>query len=598
MSMPMSIPLSPQRRRVLAGLAGLIAGPLPLFAGAQESPVRALAERYTEALLDADPFWASSLGLATPAQASRLPMAIAPRVRERTAAMRRDTLAALGRIDRRTLGDADRITCEMVEHHARDGLEQNRFPAHLLPIDHMGASELFMMAAPTANALSGFASVTDHRHHIDRLRALPAWCAQAETNLREGVRRGIVLPTVIIERTLPMLRALLDPAPERNPFMEPLKRLPPDASPAERDQLRGTYRDAVTREVIPAVARLADTLQREVLPHGRPGAGLGALPDGAAWYAQCVRSSTTTSLTPKEIHALGLAEVARLREEMRKLQQHYRFEGRLEDFLVWHGRRPEARPFKTEREVLDAYATLNQRIAPQLPRLFGRVPKAPLEIRPEPELTRDTASDHYMPPSPDGSRPGVFYAVITDPKAYATPRMATLFLHEGQPGHHYQGALAQELPLTRLQRFWFYDAYGEGWALYAETLGHQLGLYDDPNAYLGHLSLAMLRAVRLVVDTGLHDQGWSRERAIDYLQSNTGFNARDSRAQIERYMVAPGQALSYAIGRMRIESLRERSRAALGGRFSLAAFHDQVLGSGSLPLAVLEAKIERWIAAA
>jgi len=246
--------------------------------------------------------------------------------------------------------------------------------------------------------------------------------------------------------------------------------------------------------------------------------------------------------------------------------------------------------------VLDAYAELNRRIAPQLTRLFGRIPKAPLEIRPEPELTRDTASDHYGAPAPDGSRPGIFYAVIPDPAQYTTPRMTTLFLHEGQPGHHYQTSLAQELPLTRMQRFFFYDAFGEGWALYAETLGHDMGLYDDPNAYLGHLGMAMLRAVRLVVDTGLHEQGWTREGAIEYLVANTGYPERDARAQIERYMVSPGQALSYAVGRMKIESLRDKARAALGERFSLAAFHDQVLGSGSMPLAVLEAKIDRWIA--
>jgi uncharacterized protein (DUF885 family) len=321
------------------------------------------------------------------------------------------------------------------------------------------------------------------------------------------------------------------------------------------------------------------------------------LPGGAAWYAQRVRSSTTTTLTPREIHALGLREVQRLRAEMAKVQVRYGFDGSLEAFLVWHAKRPEAAPFKTEQDVLDAYAGLNRRIEPQLPRLFGRLPKAALVIRPEPELTRDTASDHYNAPAPDGSRPGIFYAVITDPRAYTTPRMTTLFLHEGQPGHHVQTALAQELPLTRLQRFSWYDAYGEGWALYAETLGHQLGLYDDPNAYLGHLGLAMLRAVRLVVDTGIHDQGWSRERAIRYLMDNTGFPERDSRAQIERYMVAPGQALSYAIGRMKIESLRDKARSALGERFSLAAFHDQVLGSGSMPLAVLETKIDRWVAA-
>jgi uncharacterized protein (DUF885 family) len=592
---------SPARRRLLVGAAGLLTAPNGLLLAATNAEgvaVRAITERYTDALLDADPFWASQLGLATPEQASRIPMAIAPAQRARMDTLRRQTLAGLRRIDPHRLSDADRTTWDMVHHHASDALDAGRFPEHLLPVHHMPASTLFLMASAADNALSPFASVDDHRHHLDRLRQLPAWCEQAGMNLREGVQRGIVWPTAIIERTLPMLRTMSTQALDKNPFAEPVKRIPAGASPADREQLAQAYRDVVVQQVVPAVAALAQTLERDVLPHGRAESGFGSLPGGPAWYAQRVRSSTTTTLTPKQIHALGLTEVARLRGEMSALQSRYGRAGSLQEFLVWHDKRPEARPFKSEREVLDAYAALNRRIAPQLPALFGRAPTARLEIRPEPELTRDTASDHYDPPSPDGARPGVFYAVVTDPSAYATPRMTTLFLHEGQPGHHYQMALAQELPLTRLQRFWFYDAYGEGWALYAETLGHQLGLYEDPNAYLGHLSLAMLRAVRLVVDTGLHDQGWSRERAIDYLRANTGFTARDARAQIERYMVAPGQALSYAIGRIRIESLRDKAHAALGERFSLSAFHDQVLGSGSLPLAVLDAKIDRWISAA
>jgi len=589
-----------RRRDVLLGAAGALASPLMSLAATRDSgsAVQALAERYFGQLCELDPFWASTLGLATPQQATRLPMTIAPAERARADAMRRRTLAALQGIDLHRPSDNDRVAADVLRHHANDALESSRFPEHLLPLTHMpGSSPLFMMATAADSGLSRFASVDDHQHHLQRLQALPAWCAQAGVNLREGVRRGVVLPTVILERLLPMLRTMATPDIEKNPFAEPMHRMPPKLPDDTRQQLVQRYRAVVGREVVPAVARLADLVQREVLPHGRTTAGHGGLPDGAAWYAQRVRSSTTTSMTPKEIHALGLEEVARLRAEMAKVQAKYGFDGSLLDFLVWHDKRPEARPFRSEREVLDAYAALNERIAPQLTSLFGRAPKAPLVIRAEPELTRDTASDHYDPPSPDGARPGTFYAVITDPSAYATPRMTTLFLHEGQPGHHYQMALAQELPLTRLQRFWFYDSFGEGWALYAETLGHALGLYEDPNAYLGHLSLAMLRAARLVVDTGLHDQGWSRERAMEYLQARTGFDARSVRAQIERYMVAPGQALSYAVGRIRIESLRDRARAAFGARFSLADFHDQVLGSGSVPLAVLGSKIERWIAA-
>jgi len=592
----------PLRRRDLLLIgAGALANPLQSLAAPRHdagAAVRTLADRYFAELCELDPFWASTLGLATPQQATRLPMTIVPAERARADAMRRRTLAALQAIDLRQLSDNDRVAAEVLRHHANDALELGRFPEHLLPLNHMpGSSPLFMMATAADSGLSRFASADDHQRHLQRLQALPAWCEQAGANLREGVRRGVVLPSVILERLLPMLRTMAAPELDKNPFAEPMRRIPRELPDGERQQLMQRYREVVGRSVVPAVARLADVVQREVLPHGRATAGHGALPDGAAWYAQRVRSSTTTAMTPREIHALGLDEVARLRGEMAKVQAHYGFDGSLLDFLVWHDKRPEARPFRSEREVLDAYAALNERIAPQLTALFGRAPKAPLVIRAEPELTRDTASDHYDPPSPDGARPGTFYAVITDAAAYATPRMTTLFLHEGQPGHHYQMALAQELPLTRLQRFWFYDSFGEGWALYAETLGHALGLYDDPNAYLGHLSLAMLRAARLVVDTGLHDQGWSRERAMEYLQAQTGFSPRDVRAQIERYMVSPGQALSYAVGRIRIESLRDRARAAFGARFSLADFHDRVLGSGALPLAVLASKIERWIAA-
>ena len=593
--------ISLHRRQLLIGCAAAVAGPAN-FAIATPSTdgatLRSLSERYFDALLDADPFFASALGLATPEQASRLPISIAPAHRASMNLVYRRTLAALQRVDRNGLDESDRIAYDVIQHHARDALNSLRFPDHLRPI-HQGPNvTLYRMASAADNALSAFATVADHEHHLKRLSQIPAWCEQAITNLLEGVRQHIVQPTVIIKRSLPMLRGLAEAVPERNAFAEPIKRIPPTASEADRKRLTAAYREVVSQQVVPAVARLADVVERVCVPNGRSTAGLAGLPGGGDWYAHCVSSSTTTALSAKEIHGLGVAEVKRVRSEMGNIRAHYGFNGPLEEFLIWHDKRPEARPFKTEREVLDAYATLNRRIESQLPGLFDRAPKARIEIRPEPELTRDTASDHYEPPAPDGSRPGVFYAVIPDATAYATPRMTTLFLHEGQPGHHFQGGLAQELPLTRFQRFWFYDAYGEGWAVYAETLGHQLGLYDDPNAYMGHLNFAMLRAARLVVDTGLHDQGWTRERAIQYLSANTGLDERDARAQIERYMVLPGQALSYAVGRMKIESLRDKTHAALGDRFTLATFHGQVLGNGALPLAVLEAKIDRWIAAA
>lgn len=557
----------------------------------------ALADRYFDALLDAEPFWASQLGVATPAQASRIAIEIAPAHRARMAALHGKTLAELRRIERRQLAEADLIAYDVLAYHANDQLALMRLPDHLLPLDQLAGKAPFQLATAVENALSAFATVADYEHHLARLRMLPAWCEQAVTNLREGVKRGIAHPKAILERLLPMLRELAPAAADKSPYYAPIHQLPQGFAEADRTRLAKAYRQVVERQLTPALARLAEVMQRDVLPHARTSTGWSALPDGRAWYEQWVKCNTSTSLSPEEIHALGLREVQRLRGKMAEVQAQYGYQGSLADFLVWHDKRPEARPFKTEQQVLDAYAQLNRVIAAQLPSLFGRAPKAALEIRPEPELTRNTASDHYANPALDGSRPGIYYAVITDPADYATTRMASLFLHEGQPGHHYQVALAQEMPVTKLQRFYFYNAYGEGWALYAETLGYDLGLYNDPNAHLGHLGMAMMRAVRLVVDTGMHAKGWTREQAIAYFHEQTGFGERASRVQIERYMVSPGQALGYAIGRIKIEELRDRARQMLGARFSLPDFHDQVVGSGSLPLAVLEAKMDRWMRA-
>ena len=257
---------------------------------------------------------------------------------------------------------------------------------------------------------------------------------------------------------------------------------------------------------------------------------------------------------------------------------------------------PRFLPYRSEAEILDAYRGINERVKAQLPRLFGRVPEAPLDIRPEPELTRATASDHYSLPAEDGSRPGLFWAVINDPAAYDATAMTALFLHEGQPGHHFQMALQQELKLPEFRKRMWINAFGEGWALYAETLGTEMGLYDDPAAWVGELRLEIARAARLVVDTGLHAKGWSRDQAIAYWVENVGSSQAQAVNQIERYMAWPGQALGYKLGSLKIQALRERARQALGDRFSVAAFHDAVLAEGVLPLSALESRIDRWIA--
>ncbi|GAB3253125.1 DUF885 domain-containing protein [Chitinimonas naiadis] len=586
------------RRQFLAGLAATLVAPALHAAPASSTAGKALADlgdRYFDAMMDANPTWASYLGIATPDQAASLVISIGPAERRAVQAIRQATYRALQTIDTRDLTDAEQISHAQLRFTLEQELADSRFPDHLLPLAHMGDEPIFTLALATDNGLSPFATAEDYTRHLTRLKRLPAWCRQAIVNMREGVKRGIVQPAIIMERLQPMLAQLTTADLDHNPYYKPILRLPAGWPADQKAALTTQYRAVIEQELRPALLALSDYVTRHYLPRCRKSTGYGALPGGQAWYASKVALQTTTRLKPADIHAVGLREVARLRGEIARLQQQEGHTGSLQAYVVAHKQKAAIKPFKTEQDVLAAFADLNRKIAPQLPALFKHLPKAPLEIRPEPELTRATASDHYQSPKGAGT-PGVFFAVIQSAKDYPTTEMTSLFLHEGQPGHHFQIALTMEAPLSRLQRYYLgYNAYVEGWALYAETLGYQMGLYEDLDAHLGHLLAAMWRAVRLVVDTGMHAKGWTREQAIEYWMAQTGDTEDDTRAQIERYMVWPGQALGYAVGRMKIESLRDEARNKLGERFSLADFHDQVLNSGALPLDLLDGKIKRWI---
>jgi uncharacterized protein (DUF885 family) len=346
---------------------------------------------------------------------------------------------------------------------------------------------------------------------------------------------------------------------------------------------------------LPAQAKLVAFLKTEYLPKTRLTAGLGALPSGAKWYAHQVRENTSTNLSPAAIHTLGLTEVARIRDEMDIIRIQVGFKGTLNEFLQGVKSRAALMPFKTEEQVIAQFKTIDIGMAPKLAALFGRTPKAALDIRPVDKLTRDTASSSYILPAIDGSRPGVFYAAIPDPLKFTSHDMTALFLHEGQPGHHFQMALQQELDLPRFRRFAWHNAYGEGWALYAESLGKEMGVYADPFTYLGRLQAELVRAVRLVTDTGLHDKGWTREETMAYMIKNQGVGEDSARRATERYMVWPGQALGYKIGELKILELRATAQQKLGDKFNIKSFHDQVLTAGSLPLTMLETRINTWI---
>ncbi|MBL0123057.1 MAG: DUF885 domain-containing protein [Betaproteobacteria bacterium] len=556
----------------------------------------AIAERYFQDRLTLNPLMGTQI-TGDAKYEGELEIDIAPVHRAKIRALYQRAQREQAALNVKLLSPADEITRSLLEDEVKLQQEAMRYPGDLLPIDQYGGLPVYIAQFGSGQQIQPLKTVENYRNYLKRLDKLPAWADQAIINMRAGIERGVVQPKVLIERGLPSLQALTTRDLDKNTFNLAIRNMPASFSAVEREKLAAEYRESIETRLVPAMEKLVAFLEKEYLPKCRTTAGIDALPNGKAWYEFLVRYYTTTKLKPDEIHAMGLKEVARIHREMEKVKAAYKFKGTLGEFFKWHEGLAENRPFKTEQEVLDAYTALNRKIIEKLPQMFGRSPKAPLEIRAEPELTRATASDHYSSPAADGSRPGVFYAVIEDAAKYGNTLMTTLFLHEGQPGHHYHLALQQELPLPKFRQHGWITAYGEGWALYAETLGREMGLFEDPNAYLGHLSDELLRAVRLVVDTGLHAKGWTREKTIQYMMDTQGYSEAESRRYTERYMESPGQALAYKIGSLKIQELRARAKTKLGAKFSLKNYHDQVLSDGALPLHLLEAKIDSWISA-
>lgn len=526
----------------------------------------------------------------------KLEITISSEYRVKNHKLSQRVLNELSSIDEKILSPADLITYKVLKQQMLDQLEGDKFPSYLLPIDQYGGLPVYLAQFGTGQDIQPLKTVKQYEHYLKRLEKLPLWINQAIANMREGVKLGVVQSKPLIISGLPSIKALTEKDITKNPFYLAITQMPENFSPADRAHLSTAYKKIINTKLIPANEKLVTFLEKDYLPNTRTTAGYGALPNGEAWYKYLVKYHTTTDMTPDEIHSLGLAEVARIRAEMTKIQTIYKFTGTLTEFLKWQDQDAQFKPFKTEQDVLDAYEQLNKKIAAKLPTLFSKAPKIPLIIRPEPELTRATASDHYNSPAPDGSRPGIFYAVIENPTDYGNTKMTSLFLHEGQPGHHFHIGLQQELSLPQFRKFGWITAYGEGWALYAETLGKEMGLYEDPNQYLGHLRMELIRAVRLVTDTGLHTKGWTREQTIQYMMDTEGNTEAEATRATQRYMAWPGQALAYKIGALKFQELRARAHQKLGNKFSLADYHDMVLSDGVLPLTILEEKVNDWIA--
>jgi uncharacterized protein (DUF885 family) len=401
-----------------------------------------------------------------------------------------------------------------------------------------------------------------------------------------------------IRNMIEQLDTQLKQKPEESAYFGPVKQFPAEIGAADRARLTQAYRAAITDELYPVLTRLRDFLRTEYLPRARDGAGLLYMKGGDKLYQQLIESTTTLPLTANEIHELGLSEVARITEGMEKVRQEVGFKGTLQQFFD-HLRTDPKYKVKSREALTARYYEIGRTVEAKLPAYFSTIPKAKLEIRPyEPFREKFEAGGSYEQGSPDGSRPGVFYFNAYDLPSRTSPGQTTLFLHEGSPGHHFQISLAQENEaLPPFMRFGGNTAYAEGWALYAETLGYNMGFYDDPIQRFGTLSDEMLRAMRLVVDTGIHAKGWTREQAIQYMLAHSDMGRTDVTAEVERYIAIPSQAVAYKVGALTIQRLRKKAEAELGPKFDIRDFHAQVLMTGALPLAILEKKIDTWIAA-
>ncbi|MYN29549.1 DUF885 domain-containing protein [Duganella levis] len=529
----------------------------------------------------------------------QLGLAISPKVRAAQFTLYRAMQKQLMAVHRDQLGAQDQLTYDLLSYELNNALQLESFPDHLLPLNQFDnvPSTLANYAGGTGS--QPLETVKQYQAYLSRLNQLPGWIDQAIANMKEGMRSGVVQPKAITVAMLPQFQNLRAATPEASIYYSPVTRFPASFSDADKKQLTAAYLKAVNNGIAPALTRLVNFVQNEYLPASRNSTGWSALPNGAAWYAAHIKDSTNLPLTPDEVHALGLKEVARIQQQLTVLGPKLGYEGPEKQLPQWVGAQTKFNIFTTDEQVLDAYRAIYAQVQAKLPTYFSLIPKAKLELHLEPELTRATASDHYTPPAADGSHPGVFWPVVNDPKKYSRVDMVSLFLHEGVPGHHLHAALLKELDLPDFRKFSTENqnsaAYTEGWALYSETLGKELGLYDDPVAYYGHLNAEMLRAARLVVDTGMHAKGWSREQAISYLAETLGWPEARARNQIERYMVWPGQALSYKIGSLKILELRARAQQTLGDKFSYQKFHEVVIGDGTLPLPILEQRVDRWI---
>ncbi len=505
-------------------------------------------------------------------------------------------LDSLKKFDYDKLGDNDKLSYDVLNRDLSMAIEGFDFKDNYMPFNQFTGLPLMFGQLGSGSSMQPFKTIQDYDNWLKRVDAFAVWMDTAIVYFKKGMDANIVLPKSLVVKMIPQMEDIVVTDPTKSLFYGPVKLMPASFSDSDKQHITDAYVKAINEKIVPSYKKLGEFLKNEYLPKARTTTGISGIPEGDKYYVYLVKLLTTTNKTPDEIYNTGLAEVKRIREEMEKVKEQVGFKGDLKAFFEYMKTDKQFMPYKTPDDVLNAYHKIHETMKPQLKKMFNDTPTIKFEVRQTEAFRAASASAEYNQGTPDGSRPGIFYVPIVDATKYnTTSGMESLFLHEAIPGHHYQISLAQEnTSLPKFRRFGGNNAYVEGWALYCESLGKELGLYTDPYQYMGALGDEIHRAIRLVVDVGMHTKNMTREEAIKYMMDNEPLAEAGTIAEIERYMAIPGQALGYKIGALKIRELRTKYEKQLGPKFSVAEFHDQVLKDGALPLEVFEKKMDKW----
>ncbi|WP_166420865.1 DUF885 domain-containing protein [Pseudoalteromonas sp. Z1A8] len=522
--------------------------------------------------------------------------AISKENRAKKAAFYKKYQQRLNFIDEAQLTGQSLLSFEILERDLALKLEGMQFPDYLLPINQMAGAHNTFAGFGSGQSAQPFNTVEDYTAFMSRSEGFVKWLTSVERSMAQGIKLGITLPKPLAEKLQPQFAAHVVKNAEDSLFWGPIKKLPESFSAQQKQKITAQYRELIMQHLVPAYKSMSDFLANQYIPNSRESVGYSDLPNGKAWYEYQIKKNTTLSLSADEIHEIGLSEVSRILSEMKKVKETVDFKGELSEFFD-HLRNSDEFYYNTPQELIAAYENVKKKIDARLPLLFNIAPKAPYVVKAvEAYRAQSAAGASYASPAPDGSRPGIFYINTYNLKAQPKFLLETLSIHEAAPGHHFQIALQQEIEgLPDFRKFGGYTVFAEGWALYAESLGKELGLFTDPYMWYGRLSDEQLRAMRLVLDTGFHAKGWTRQQGIDYMLANSSMAKSDVIAEVERYIAWPGQALSYKLGQFKIQELRDYSKKELGDKFDIKAFHTQILIDGALPMPILEEKIKRWV---